>query len=144
MNQNNSKSIVQQPKQVNSLLFKIDLTASIKAHKGLCKDIAIISDERIATCSFDGFVKIWNIRTNKLVLELKNHSKRVNSIAYSTKYEMLVSTSDDGLMIAYKEFNNDTWEEVLRMKHENNKKIHSVAFYDMEDCLLSGTEDGEV
>lgn len=84
------------------------------------------------------------MKSGKLVHEVKGHSKRVMTLAYSSKYSMLISGGEDGLVLGVKDLGGDTWEEVIRLKHETSKKIQSVCFYEEEDSILSGSDDGEV
>lgn len=88
---------------------------SIKAHKGICKDIAFIDESRIASCSFDNFVKIWDTTTGHCLVELKTHTKKINCIAYSSTFSLLISGSDDCKAIAYKDLGGDDWREVLNL-----------------------------
>ena len=52
--------------------------------------------DQVATCSFDGTVKLWDASSGELLITLYGHFGSVKSVAYSPDGSRLVSGSDDG------------------------------------------------
>ncbi|MFB2917921.1 WD40 repeat domain-containing protein [Aerosakkonema funiforme] len=52
--------------------------------------------QTIASGSRDNTIKIWNLRTSKVIRTLEGHSEDVNALAFSSDGLTLVSSSDDG------------------------------------------------
>jgi WD40 repeat protein len=64
-----------------------------------CDSIAISNELfKIATGSQDSNIKIWDTRSKNCVCTLKGHNKTITSLSFSSKGQMLVSTSDDGIV----------------------------------------------
>ena len=60
-------------------LSKVDyeILGEIEAHSNNIWKIVKMSDNRIASCSFDHTIKIWNTKTYKLITTLEGHKKPV-------------------------------------------------------------------
>lgn len=55
----------------------------------------------VATCCFDKITRIFDIRRNNLVAEVKGHTDDVIGIDYCPKYQLLATGSDDGLVVIW-------------------------------------------
>jgi WD40 repeat protein len=72
--------------------------ADLGAQSGLCADIS--EDSRyLATASFDGVVRVWDIRQTKEIRTFQGHTARVDGIAYLTSTNRIVSVGDTTLRV---------------------------------------------
>jgi len=67
-----------------------------RAHNRSVPDIAIIDERTIATCSGDRTIKVWN--NSILVANLTDHIDYVYSLEYSSRDNLLLSSSRDNLV----------------------------------------------
>lgn len=76
----------------------ISLYKTIAGHKQDVQAVAITPDsQKIASGSFDGQIKIWNLKTGELIQALNGHSQAgeiISSIAISSDGKTLVSSAD--------------------------------------------------
>ncbi|KAG2739015.1 WD40 repeat-like protein [Suillus brevipes Sb2] len=64
--------------------------------------IALSPDgKKIASGSWDGAVKLWNVDTGKVIKTWKGHTDRVNSVSWSSDGERVVSGSSDGMFTVW-------------------------------------------
>ena len=69
-----------------------------KAHKGHISKVLTLPNNRIASCSDDGTIKIWNSvppYSATPITVLEGHSSSVNSILYIKEKDVLISGSSD-------------------------------------------------
>ena len=83
-------------------LSSISIDKNITAHSSVVNDIILLSDKRIATCSEDTTIKIFDLYNNyNCDVTLTGHTKGVRSIVELNK-DTLVSASDDRSIIFWK------------------------------------------
>jgi WD40 repeat protein len=65
--------------------------------------IAALSPDgkKIASGSWNGAVKLWNVDTGKVIKTWKGHTNRVNSVSWSPDGERVVSGSRDGMFTVW-------------------------------------------
>lgn len=61
----------------------VKVGVKFKAHQGIAKDVIFLDELRLATCSYDRQIKIWDIEDKKLLSTLKGHEGRIMQIKYS-------------------------------------------------------------
>ena len=95
----------------------------IKAHEGALLDIAThpVRDE-IATTGTSGEIRIWDIRTGNLLLEMQVGASWLNCMCYTPDGNRLVSGSEHTITF----WNTTTGKEVLSFSA--NRCVHSMAF----------------
>ena len=72
---------------------------TFKGHTDFVSDVAFSPDNRfIASCSWDGLIKIWNILDGRELHTLHGHTSGVQSIAFSPNARYLYSTGFDGTL----------------------------------------------
>jgi WD40 repeat protein len=77
---------------------------------------------RIVTASYDGRVRIWDLGTKKVLMELKGHDDVVNSAAFSADGTHILSASDDKTARIW----DATAAPLVTLDHEDS--INKVAF----------------
>ena len=65
---------------------------------GLCGDISEDS-KWLVTSSFDGVVRLWDIKTGKEAKTLKGHTSRVDGVAYMNSKNYILSVGDSTLRV---------------------------------------------
>jgi protein transport protein SEC13 len=104
--------------------------------------------KRIATCSSDGTVRIFNLENEgpRLVQVLKGHESPVWQVSWShPKYESIIaSCSYDGTVLLWKEVNG-VWNK-FKEHREHSSSVNSVAWApaSLGLCLACGSSDGKV
>jgi hypothetical protein len=72
---------------------------TFKGHADFVSDVAFSPDNRaIASCSWDGQIKIWNIFDGREIHTLHGHTSGVQSITFSPNARYLYSTGFDGTL----------------------------------------------
>jgi WD40 repeat protein/serine/threonine protein kinase len=94
--------------------------------------------ERIASCSQDGYIKIWDARTGQELRSFLAHKEHVRSVAFSPDGECLASGSWDGTV---KVWNARTDQELLVLK--GHAGVDSVTFSPDGRRLASAGNDGK-
>ena len=91
------------------------------------------NDSKIASGNDDGQVKIWETMSGLILKILKGHTKRVNSVTFSTK-DKLASGSFDGIIKLW----DNTWSNIKNMR-VNGNWIYAVCFSSNETRIVSGS-----
>lgn len=76
-------------------MLDVKLVVKFKAHGGITKDVVFLDDDRLATCSYDRQVRIWNYVDKKLLVTLKQHEGRIMQIKYSAKHKLIGTCAKD-------------------------------------------------
>jgi WD40 repeat protein len=67
-------------------------TFSIEAHQDQLRDLSFTTDgDRLASCSWDHVVKIWDTATWQNIVILRDHVNHVNAVAFSPNGHWLIS-----------------------------------------------------
>ena len=93
---------------------------------------------RILSAARDGEVSIWDVETGNKALKLKGgHSKSVNSVACNTNDQLIVTASDDCLVILWNK------EGVLLEKfNDHTNSVRSVSFHPQDsDSFVTASWD---
>ena len=70
---------------------------TLKGHGDGVTSVAFSPDgKRLASCSTDKTIKLWDVATGQETLTLKGHYSMVMSVAYSREGQRLASGSFDG------------------------------------------------
>ncbi len=84
-----------------------------------------------------GEIKIWDLRTGKLLRTLIGHANVITSLAYHPSKNILASGSYDQTV---KLWNLDTGDEIVTLR-DHTDSVHSVAFSPIGDRLASAGRD---
>lgn len=112
---------------------------SVKAHSNDVTEVAVSSDNAIASASKDKSIKIWDINGN-LLREIKGHTKEVMALAFSHNGQQLVSGSADGTV--------KEWEvasgKMVRSIDAHDGWVRTVAYNHNSTLIASGGDDGKI
>jgi WD40 repeat protein len=96
--------------------------------------------QRIITCSVDGSLRVWNLKTGKQIGEdWRDGDNGVMSIALSPDGKQVVSGSDDG---AVRLWDIDTCKVVKKWVTGHTQGVTSVCWSRDGRRVLSGSNDG--
>ncbi|MGK7921716.1 MAG: AAA-like domain-containing protein [Trichodesmium sp.] len=121
-------------------IFRDDgkLLLTLKDHSSNIRDIKFSPDnQKIATASSDGTVKIW--LTNGELLHSLIHTGQVNSIDFSPDSQILVSGSTDGILRMW-HFDGT----LLKSLDTHQANVLSVSFSPDGQMLASADADGKI
>ncbi|ABW32038.1 WD40 domain-containing protein [Acaryochloris marina] len=90
-------------------------------------------DYHLASGSYDRKIIIWDVRDRSKVIELKDHTGTVRSVAFSSSGEYFASASDDGKIFIRQTSN---WK-VITSIDEQLGSVRAIVFSPSEDVLAS-------
>ncbi|XP_041477354.1 WD repeat-containing protein 55-like isoform X2 [Lytechinus variegatus] len=88
-------------------ISKLDVaTASVelsleKAHEDPIYCLAVVDENLVATGDDDGHLKVWDLRTQKAIMEMKENEEFISSLIVGKDKKILLSTSGDGTLCAF-------------------------------------------
>ena len=66
-------------KRLSKIHYQNDST-TLKGHEATVYTLIQLNDSKIASCSFDKTIKVWDLFTNKCILTLKGHDNYISSL----------------------------------------------------------------
>ncbi len=73
---------------------------NLKHHNDAIKCLLLLKDgNTLASASQDKTIKLWNIKTGKLIKTLEGHTDCVNSLALLANGQMISASADKSLII---------------------------------------------
>jgi len=79
----------------------------LAGHTNAVSSVAFSPDNRlIATSSFDGSVKLWNLQNGSLLLNIVGHKGRVNCVSFISQMDNLVVSGSEDRYVKFFDFNS--------------------------------------
>jgi WD40 repeat protein len=137
------KSLISTSSDMKFNIYKtrdIQKYKTIKGHNRSVQDIAILNHETnlIATCSGDKTIRIWNDTT--LIVTLSDHVDYVYSLEYSSKDNILISSSRDNSIKLW----NISTLTLIKTLFGHEDSVISLALIENESTLISGSCDNSI
>jgi WD40 repeat protein len=92
---------------------------TLSPHTDTVRDIAILDESRICSCSMDNSLKIWNITTGVCERTLQDHTECVTQ-CFLLEDGRLCSVSEDGVVKLWN-VNNGVCEQTIN--HDKSRSI---------------------
>ncbi len=108
-------------------------------HTGSVATLLKLTNQFLASGSYDNSIKIWNIETGQLIRTLQGHSDYVVSLSLIEASGFLASASWDETI---KIWNYDTGECIITITGHTNKVVALVLI--QNNILVSGSYDGTI
>jgi WD40 repeat protein len=81
-------------------------------------------DSHLASCSYDGTIKLWDLHTGKCICTLEGHTAPVSCLAFGSNGQQIVSGSYDRTIKLW-DINTG---QLLRTFHGHTKPVYSILF----------------
>jgi len=111
--------------------------ASLSGHKGWLTSIAVFGPTRLASCSEDGTIRIWDLEQRECLMELVVGNK-VWCGAFSGQGQSFLSGSDDGTLRRWN-LNTGVCESEVKT-HQG--PLWSLAISESDDTIATAGDDG--
>ncbi len=95
------------------------------------------SEKWLASASADSTVKIWDVKTQKIVRELKGHKGPVRSVRFSPDGRYVASAGVDRVVRIWKTASGKLLHELKGHEAE----VNALAFHPNDNILASGSDD---
>lgn len=116
------------------------LLAILSGHSGDIQDLALISNDLLASASADNHIRIWNLTDNYTNYILGNHNSDVNGLKMIA-VDILASSSSDSTI---KLWNTTNGALIKTLSNHSNAIYWSIDFYSDCKTLVSGAEDNKI
>lgn len=97
-------------------------------HMGVINCLELIGTDRIASGGAEGAVKIWDRKVNSLVDTLEAHTKGVTSMRYNISNKTLVTGSEDGVVIVWRQSSQKDGMNKVHVMRGQKGAVNSLAF----------------
>ncbi|GCL41668.1 protein kinase domain-containing protein [Dolichospermum planctonicum] len=125
------------PTSIANLPSGISLEKTLKDHSSLVSSVAYSPDGQTLASADDKTIKLWNVKTGKLLQTLKDHSNQVWSVAYSPDGQTVASGSRDNTI--------KLWDvntgKLLQTLEGHSEGVTSVAYSPDSQTLASASGD---
>jgi len=116
------------------------LVSTLVGHSGYIPALKFSSDgAQLVSCSWDGSIIVWDVRTELPLKVLTGHDRRVNDIAFSHDGQYLASASWDTTVKIY---NTSADFKCIHTFPTGEKPVNTVAWSADDKSVLAGCWDG--
>jgi WD40 repeat protein len=107
---------------------------TLKGHKDRVDHLTFSPDgKRLATASYDGTVKIWDVTTGKLLVTLEGHEGQVNQVAFAPDGKTVATAGEDKTVRIW-----DVAKGTELQKMVHDAPVYSVLFTRDGKTLVAG------
>jgi WD40 repeat protein len=103
--------------------------------------VAVFRDERMITGSYDGLLRLWDLKTGVMLKKMEGHQNRVRALAVSPDGQWIASGDESGDLIAW---HGGTGEPLKHATKTHDGWIFSLHFSPDSGALASGSSDTTV
>lgn len=108
-------------------------------HFGPIRVLAFSADSKwIASGGDDEIVRVWEVQTGKLVMQLVDHKGPVYAVAFNGDRSLLATGGHDGILRLW----NLATGKIEKKCAANTGSVHALAFHPSGERLVSGGSDG--
>jgi WD40 repeat protein len=100
--------------------------------------VATLRDERMVTGSYDGLLRLWDLKTGVILKKMEGHRSRVRALAVSPDERWIASGDESGELIAW---DGKTGEPLNQPVKVHDGWIFSLDFSSDSRALASGSSD---
>lgn len=120
---------------------KLNLTQTLIGHRDAVWSVLLTRNgETLVSASADKTIKVWNLKTRKVMRTLVGHTDTIRAIALNQNEQVLVSGGADQKI---KIWNFQTFD-LMSTLSTNAGSVWSVAISNDGQLLISGSEDGSI
>jgi WD40 repeat protein len=129
--------------QVDIQIFSTVSHFSLKGHEGVIFDLKFLGENNLTSCSDDRSIRLWTIDYNNRSYQVSiflGHSSRVWQAQINSKYNILISGSEDSTVKIYDLTSTKIIKEITST--HLGKSIRTLITVD--DYLFTGGEDSQI
>ncbi|KAG2066426.1 WD40 repeat-like protein [Suillus decipiens] len=101
--------------------------------------VAALHDERMVTGSYDGMLRLWDLKTGLVLKKMEGHRSRVRALAVSPDRNWIASGDESGVLIAWDGKTGEPLDQLINKVHDG--WISSLDFSSNSKVLASGSSD---
>jgi WD40 repeat protein len=101
--------------------------------------VAALHDERMVTGSYDGMLRLWDLKTGVMLKKMEGHRSRVRALAVSPDGKWIASGDESGELIAWHGQTGEPLDRAIEKSHWG--WILSLDFSQDSIALASGSSD---
>jgi WD40 repeat protein len=113
-------------------------TRTFEDHGDCVIAVAALHDERMVTGSYDGLLRLWDLKTGVVLKKMEGHRSRVRALAVSPDGQWIASGDESGELIAW---DGKTGEPLNLPIKVHDGWIFSLDFSSDSGALASGSSD---
>ncbi|KAG2055130.1 WD40 repeat-like protein [Suillus hirtellus] len=124
-----------------ALTPNITPTRTFEDHEDRVIALAVFRDrdERMVTASYDGMLRLWDLKTGVVLKKMEGHRSRVRSLAVSRDGKWIASGDESGDLIVWHGNTGEPLNQALDKAHDS--WIFSLDFSSDSRMLASGSSD---
>ncbi|KAM4747304.1 WD repeat-containing protein 55 [Rhinophrynus dorsalis] len=111
-----------------------------KAHDSPLNTLLLIDENLFATGDDNGMVKVWDLRRDKAIMEMKNHEEYISDMTIDQNKKILLTSSGDGTLGVF----NIKRRRFELLSEYQNGDLTSVAIMKRGKKVACGSSEGTI